>query len=117
MTAQSIRSMLGAQPSTATPTDSVLIIIDAQNESVFLHHFRLIISLTRSSRYATGQLATAHIGQTRAAIAALLQRYRAARGHVVHVVHQVPEGAPVFTPGTALAREFDELAPRAGEKV
>ena len=32
-------------------------------------------------------------------------------------VHKTPEGAPVFTPGTALAAEFGELEPRGGEKV
>src|SRR5450755_2592523 len=35
----------------------------------------------------------------------------------VHVVHQVPEGAPVFTPGTELAEEFEELTPKDGEKL
>lgn len=33
------------------------------------------------------------------------------------MVHQVPEGAPVFTPNTALAEEFEELTPATGEKV
>jgi nicotinamidase-related amidase len=47
----------------------------------------------------------------------LLERYRAAGGHIIHIVHQVPDGAPVFTPGSALAEEFDELAPREGEPV
>lgn len=31
--------------------------------------------------------------------------------------HSVPDGAPVFTPGTELAEEFDELKPRDGEIV
>ena len=35
----------------------------------------------------------------------------------MHVVHDTPAGAPVFTPDTPLAQEFAELAPRAGEKV
>lgn len=35
----------------------------------------------------------------------------------MHIVHSVPAGAPVFTPGTALAEEFAELTPKAGEKV
>lgn len=34
-----------------------------------------------------------------------------------HVVHDTPQGAPVFTPGTPLAEEYDELKPREGEKV
>ena len=35
----------------------------------------------------------------------------------MHVVHQTPEGAPVFTPNTKLAEEFEELTPKNGEKV
>ena len=31
--------------------------------------------------------------------------------------HVVPEGAPVFTPNSNLAEEFDELKPKDGEKV
>jgi nicotinamidase-related amidase len=33
------------------------------------------------------------------------------------VVHATPNGAPVFTPDTALAKEFSELTPKSGEKV
>lgn len=39
------------------------------------------------------------------------------QGKVVHVLHQSPEGAPVFTPGTEMVNEFEELAPKAGETV
>lgn len=99
MPAASFRSMLGMAASTASPSDSVLVIIDAQNE------------------YAQGHLAVTNAATTRKTIAALLEKYRAGGGQIVHVVHRVPEGAPVFTPGTALAEEFDELAPKAGEKV
>jgi nicotinamidase-related amidase len=35
----------------------------------------------------------------------------------VHIVHQVPDGAPIFTPNTELAEEFPELTPKDGEKV
>ena len=38
-------------------------------------------------------------------------------GKIVHVKHITPDGAPVFTPKTKLAEEFDELAPKEGEKV
>merc|ERR1712000_365903 len=72
--ASSFRSILGASPSKASTDDSVLLIIDAQNE------------------YASGKLA-------------------------VRVVDATPEGAPIFTPGTALAEEFQELTPRSGESV
>ncbi|KAK0658144.1 putative isochorismatase family protein [Lasiodiplodia hormozganensis] len=94
--AKSFRDLAGIPPTVATPSDSILIIIDAQNE------------------YASGALAVRDVEQSRAAIASLLQRYRsAANGHIAHVVHVVPDGTPVFTPGTALAEEFAELAPRS----
>ncbi|GFF48266.1 uncharacterized isochorismatase family protein YrdC [Aspergillus lentulus] len=98
---QSFRQMIGVPPSTASTKDSTLIIIDAQNE------------------YATGHLKTANVSLTRKAIATLLEKYRAGGDgkNIVHIVHEVPQGAPVFTPGTDLAKEFDELTPRGGEKV
>jgi nicotinamidase-related amidase len=59
------------------------------------------------------------VTQTRQAIASLLETYRAGGDgkNIIHVVHKTPEGAPVFTPGTALAEEFDEVRPRGDEKV
>ena len=99
MSAQSFREIVGAKPSTASPSDSVLVIIDAQNE------------------YAEGKLKTANVDGTRKAIKGLLDNYRQADGKVVHITHKVPDGAPVFTPGTELAKEFDELKPKEGEKT
>ncbi|GAB7350063.1 hypothetical protein MBLNU459_g0732t1 [Dothideomycetes sp. NU459] len=97
--ATSFRQIVGQSPSTASPTDSTLIIIDAQNE------------------YAEGKLQCSNTPSSRKAIASLLQKYREANGKIVHVVHVVPDGAPVFTPGTKFAEEFDELKPKQGEKV
>lgn len=99
MSAQSFRQIIGLPGSTATPSDSALIIIDAQNE------------------YAEGKLKVSNAPETRKAIAALLKKYRDANGKIVHITHKVPDGAPVFTPGTNLAKEYDELAPKEGEKV
>ncbi|KAI0517561.1 Isochorismatase-like protein [Xylaria bambusicola] len=93
--AKSFRQTVGVPPSTASTSDSTLVIIDAQNE------------------YATGLLKTEDVESTRAANAALLERYRAANAPVVHVVHKTP----VFTPGTALADEFDELKPKDSESL
>lgn len=95
----SFRSIIGLPASTASTSDSVLLIIDAQNE------------------YATGQLAVTNVDASRAKIAGLLEKYRAAKAPIVHIVHATPEGAPVFTQGTALAEEFTELTPRSGEDV
>lgn len=99
MSAITFRQILGAGQSTASPSDSTLVIIDAQNE------------------YANGRLAVRDAATSRTAIANLLQKYRAAGGKVVHVVHRTPPGAPVFTPGTALEAIFDQLTPRRGEKI
>lgn len=60
---------------------------------------------------------TANVDSTRKAIAQLLEKYRAASAPLVHIVHKTPDGAPLFTPGTSLAKEFSELEPKSGEKV
>lgn len=98
---QSFRQTIGIPPSIASVKDSTLIIIDAQNE------------------YASGHLKVEHVAHSRKVIADLLSRYRNGGNgsNIVHVVHEVPAGAPVFTPGTALAQEFEELTPKAGEKI
>jgi nicotinamidase-related amidase len=95
----SLLQSLGVSASTASTSDSVLIIIDAQNE------------------YASGILKTEGVESTRAAIAALLEKYRAANAPIVHVIHAVPDGSPIFTPNTHLANEFCELEPRDDETV
>jgi nicotinamidase-related amidase len=95
----SFRQILGVPPSTASTADSTLIIIDAQNE------------------YAEGKLKVTNVAESRKVIASLLQKYRDAKGKVVHVVHEVPEGAPIFTPKTRLAEVFEELTPLSGEKI
>ncbi|KAI4184311.1 MAG: hypothetical protein L6R41_004821 [Letrouitia leprolyta] len=89
----SFRSLLGIPPSTPSPADSTLLIIDAQNE------------------YDHGALAIHEVKKSRAVIAEVLKKYRDAGGDVVHVVQQTPPGAPLFTPGTELAEEFEELRP------
>ncbi|GMK55923.1 hypothetical protein CspeluHIS016_0209790 [Cutaneotrichosporon spelunceum] len=94
--AVSFRQLAGIPPSTASVADSVLLIVDAQGE------------------YADGHLKVTNIATSRPALQRLYERYRDAGGHVVHIVHQVAPGTPVFTPGTALAAEFPELQPKAG---
>ncbi|PYH30437.1 putative isochorismatase family hydrolase [Aspergillus neoniger CBS 115656] len=101
--AKSLRQLLGAPPSTASTQDSTLIIIDAQNE------------------YACGHLQIEGVSESRKVISDLLTKYRTNGTHngrnIVHVVHQTPPGAPVFTPNTHLEIEFDELTPVPGEKI
>jgi nicotinamidase-related amidase len=99
MSAQSFRQIVGASPSSASPVNSTLVIIDAQNE------------------YAEGKLKVTNAASSRKAISNLVQKYRDVQGRIVHVAHQTPDGAPVFTPGSKLAEEFEVLKPRDGEKV
>ena len=99
MSAKSFRQIVGREPLTASTKDSTLIIIDAQNE------------------YAEGHLKVANASTSRKAIESLLNKYRSAGGNIVHIIHATPEGAPVFTPGTKLAEEFEELTPKSREKV
>ena len=96
---KSFRSFLGLPDSKPTPPSSVLIIVDAQNE------------------YDHGLLAIHEVQKSRHAIGNALEKWRNGGGEVVHILHQVPDGAPLFTPGTELAEEFGELKPRSGEKV
>ncbi|KAK7063483.1 Isochorismatase-like protein, partial [Favolaschia claudopus] len=90
---------LGVSPQTSTipPSahDSILIIIDAQNE------------------YLDGLLAISkdNLAYSRPNILKLLERYRAARAPVVHIQHLTAPGASVFTPSTPLADIFPELTP------
>ncbi|KAL9126760.1 MAG: hypothetical protein Q9175_007867 [Cornicularia normoerica] len=98
---KSFRSFLGVEPSKPTTNDSVLVIVDAQNE------------------YDHGLLAISDLKSSRAVIGHVLKKFRDANGDVVHVRHSTPDGAPLFTPNTELALEFEELTrgAGAGEKV
>ncbi|OAG01341.1 Isochorismatase hydrolase [Paraphaeosphaeria sporulosa] len=97
MATKSFRDLLGVPPSTASTSDSALIIIDAQNE------------------YASGALTVTNAESSGKAIADLLEKYRKAGGKIIHVLHKTPEGAPIFTPGTELAEEFKALKAKDGE--
>ena len=91
MVVQSFRQIVRASPSSASPVNSTLVIIDAQNE------------------YAEGKLKGTNTASSRKAIANLLNKYRDVKGKIVHVVHQTPNGAPVFTLDSKLAEEFNEF--------
>lgn len=60
-------------------------------------------------RTPAGALAVKDLEKSRPAIHNLLKKYRAGNGYVAHIRHEVPEGTPVFTPDTKLAKEFSEL--------
>lgn len=94
--AQSFRQLLGVLLSTVSPA---LLIIDARNE------------------YASGNLKVTNAEASGRIIASLLEKYRAANGKVVHILHKTPEGAPIFTPNTPLADEFAALKAKDGENL
>lgn len=97
MAPPSFRDLLGIPASSASTSDSALVIIDAQNE------------------YASGALTVTNAAQSGKVISDLLEKYRAANGKIIHVLHKVPEGSPVFTPGTALSEEFKELTAKVND--
>ena len=70
-----------------------------------------------SDRYIDGLLATVGVDKSRKAIHTLLSAYRKASAPVIHIVHETPSGAPVFTPDSRLAKIFEELEPKSGETV
>jgi nicotinamidase-related amidase len=85
----SFRALLGIPDSTASPNDSALIVIDAQNE------------------YKSGKLKVTNAEASAKVISELLYKYREVDGKIVHVLHKTPDGAPVFTPGTELAEQME----------
>ncbi|KAF2813942.1 uncharacterized protein BDZ99DRAFT_459694 [Mytilinidion resinicola] len=87
MAPKSFRKHLGIPPSTASPSDSALIIIDAQNE------------------YAKGLFKFTNAAASGAIIASLLKKYRDANSKIV------------FTPGTELAEAFEEVKAKDGKEV
>ncbi|KAA8915052.1 isochorismatase hydrolase [Sphaerosporella brunnea] len=95
----SFRSILAIPPSTATTRDSVLLLVDIQNE------------------YAHGKLQIHNFVTSATASAQLLERYRAAGGDIIHIHHHTSPDAPVFTVGTELAEPWKGVAPKEGEKV
>ncbi|OBT55040.1 hypothetical protein VE04_05204 [Pseudogymnoascus sp. 24MN13] len=99
---KSFRELIGVAPSTVSVNDSTLIIIDAQNE------------------YANGHLKTVNVAESRKAISTVLEKYRKSThgcNNTCTFCIVTPPGAPVFTSGTELSQEFEELSPKANEKI
>jgi len=66
-------------------------------------------SRANSTDQSSGALTVTNAAASGKVIADLLDKYRKANGKIIHILHQTPEGAPVFTPGTDLAEEFKEV--------
>jgi nicotinamidase-related amidase len=89
----------GASPRPATLMESVLIIIDAQNEYVF------------------GKLPLVGVHDAIRETSQLLTAARAAGTPVIHIVHHSAPGRPVFDPQTEFAEIVSELMPLPNEEV
>ena len=76
-----------------------------------------ILKLTtpQQNEYATGSLAISSLSSSRSVIHSVLQKYRKDAGDIVHIRHVTPEGAPLFTQGSGLDEEFEELREGMGE--
>ena len=72
--------------------------------------------LSQQNEYSHGLLAISSLPSSRTTIHNVLQKYRKAGGDIIHIRHVTPLGAPLFTPRTELAEEFEELVEGMGEK-
>ncbi|KAH9864503.1 hypothetical protein J1614_010437, partial [Plenodomus biglobosus] len=100
MSTPSLRQVIGMPNSTASVSDSVLIIIDAQDECLY------------------GQLPAIDYKEVNLAISSLLEKYRKLKGQVVHVMHNMgSDDAPIFKPTGKLTKEMDGIEAIDGEAV
>jgi hypothetical protein len=87
-----LRQVVGISISAAFVKDSVLVIIDAQDE------------------YVHGELPAVDHKQVNLAIASPLKKYRKQNGQVVYVMHNSGSvEAPIFTPSGKLTKEMDSI--------
>ncbi len=89
----------GGAPRAASLKESVLVLIDAQNE------------------YVSGRLPLKDIGAAIAEASRLLALARAAGTPVIHIVHRAAPGRPVFAQGSHGAGIVPELTPLPSEEV
>ena len=100
MPTPSLRQVIGIPNSTASVKDSVLVIIDAQDEYIY------------------GSLPAQDYKQVNIAISSLLEKYREQNGHVVHVLHDTgSDEAPIFKSNGKLTKEMDGVEAIKGEAI
>jgi nicotinamidase-related amidase len=100
MSPPSLRQVVGIPNSTASVKDSVLVIIDAQDE------------------YIHGSLPAQDYKEVNVAISSLLDKYRKQNGHVVHVLHNTgSDEAAIFKPNGKLTKEMDGVEAIDGEPI
>jgi nicotinamidase-related amidase len=100
MSPPSLRQVVGIPNSTASVKDSVLVIIDAQDE------------------YIHGSLPARDYKEVNVVISSLLDRYRKQNGHVVHVLHNTgSDEAAIFKPNGKLTKEMDGVEAIDGEPI
>jgi nicotinamidase-related amidase len=100
MSTPSLRQVVGVPNSTASVKDSVLVVIDAQDEYIY------------------GSLPAQDYKEVNVVISNLLDKYRKQNGHVVHVLHSMgADEAPIFKPNGKLTKEMDGVEAIEGESV
>ena len=100
MSTPSLRSVIGVPNSTASVKDSVLVIIDAQDEYIY------------------GSLPAQDYKEVNIAISSLLEKYRKQNGHIVHVLHNTGDDeAAIFKPNGKLTKEMDGIEAINGEPI
>lgn len=96
-----LRAAFGAPYSTASVKDSVLILVDIQKE------------------YASGPIAVPNFATSSVAIAALLARYRAEGGDLIHIQHKGNDypSAQIFRNRSGKETIWEGVAPAESEKL
>lgn len=99
MKTATLLDMLGAPSKPAKLANSVVLVIDAQNE------------------YLKGSVPLSGIEGALIEIKKVLEKARAASVPIFHVVHHTQPGAPIFDPESPMSEIIDVVKPVAGERV
>ncbi|KAL1795071.1 hypothetical protein ACET3X_006887 [Alternaria dauci] len=100
MPTPSLRQVIGIPNSTASVKDSVLVIIDAQDEYIY------------------GSLPAQDYKEVNFTISGLLGKYRKQNGHIIHVLHNTgSDEAPIFKLNGKLTKEMDGVEAIGGETI
>lgn len=94
-----LRQLAGAGDDVPRLADSVVLVIDAQKE------------------YTSGALPLSGIDESVAALAVFLQRARAARSPIIHIIQLGKPGGKLFATDGPFAESIEEVKPITGEAV
>lgn len=97
--AKSLLDLLGAKPQPAKLSESAVVIVDAQRE------------------YLDGSIPLKGIDEALIEIKKLLDKARALKTPIFHIVHHTQPGAPIFDPESPMSGIIDAVKPAGGEPV